>query len=157
LLPKKKLKLKAEKLIERFLLEINQFSPKCVILFGSYVRGNFTEDSDIDLCVISEQLPEDELRRRTLVGLYNTPKITAIGFYPQEFIDFLKKRRCFVYDIISDGMPVYDDGFFEKIKSVYEGCIREFQMIREASGWRWKKANEKTSCSFALIRGAKKD
>ena len=140
MLPKKRLKLKAEKLIEQLLLEINQFNPKCVILFGSYARGNFTEDSDIDLCVIAEQLPEDELRRRTLAGFYNIPKITAIGFYPQEFISFLKKRRCFVYDIISDGIVVYDDGFFEKIKSVYERCICEFQMIREANGWRWNKA-----------------
>jgi len=139
LLPKRKLKLEAEKLIKRFLLEINQLSPKCVILFGSYAKGNFTEGSDIDLCVIAERLPEDELRRRTLVGLYNTPKITAMGFYPQEFINFLKKRRCFVYDIISDGIVVYDDGFFEKIKSVYEGCICKFQMIRETDGWRWKR------------------
>ena len=136
--------MEAERLIEQFLLEINQLNPKCVILFGSYARGNFTEGSDIDLCVIAERLPEDELRRRTLVGHYDTPKITAIGFYPQEFINFLKKRRCFVYDIISDGMVVYDDGLFEMIKSVYEGCIREFQMIREANGWRWKKANETT-------------
>lgn len=140
MLPKKKLKLKAERLIERFLLEINQFSLKCVILFGSYAKGNFTEDSDIDLCVIAEQLPEDELRRRTLGGFYSTPKITAIGFYPQELINFLKKGSCFVYDIISDGMVVYDDGCFENIKSVYEECIREFQMIREANGWRWKKS-----------------
>jgi len=139
-LPKKKLKLKAERLIEQFLLEINQLSPKCVILFGSYARGDFTESSDIDLCVIAERLPEDELRRRTLVGFYNTPKITAIGFYPQEFINFLKKKRCFVYDIISDGVIVYDDSFFENIKSIYDGCIRKFQMIREANGWRWNKS-----------------
>ena len=141
-MPKKKLKQKAERLIEQFLLEINQFSPKCVILFGSYARGNFTEYSDIDVCVIAERLPENELIRRTLVGFYNTPKIAAIGFYPQEFINFIKKRRCFVYDIIADGIVVYNDGFFENIKSVYEGCIRKFQMIREANGWRWKKANE---------------
>ncbi len=139
MLPKKELKMKAEILIEQFLLEINQFSPKCVILFGSYAKGNFTEDSDIDLCVIAEQLPANELRRRTLVGFYNIPKITAIGFYPQEFINFLKKRRCFIYDIISDGIVVYDNGFFEKIRSVYKECLREFQMIREANGWRWKK------------------
>jgi predicted nucleotidyltransferase len=138
-LPKEKLKLEAEKLIERFLSQINQLSPKCVILFGSYAKGNFTEDSDIDLCVIAERLPEDEMRRRTLVGLYKTPKITAMGFYPQEFINFLKKRRCFVYDIISDGIVVYNDGFFEGIKIVYEECIREFQMIRESNGWRWKR------------------
>ena len=55
------------------------------------------------------------------------------------FFLFLEKRRCFVYDIITDGIVVYDDGFFEKIKSVYEGCICEFQMVREANGWRWKK------------------
>ena len=147
MLPKKRLKLEAERLIERFLSEINQLGPKCVILFGSYARGNFTEGSDIDLCVIAERLPEDELRRRTLVGFYNTPKIAAIGFYPQEFINFLKKRRCFVYDIISDGVVVYDEkrgeacasGFFEEVKSVYERCISEFQMMKEANGWRWKK------------------
>ena len=138
MLPKRKLKLDAERLIERFLSEINQLSPKCVILFGSYAKGNFTESSDIDLCVIAERLPEDELGRRTLVGCYNTPKITAIGFYSQEFINFLKKRRCFVYDIISDGIVVYDDDSFEKIKSVYEERVREFQMIKEANSWRWR-------------------
>jgi len=137
--PKEKLKLEAEKLIEQFLSQISQLSPKCVILFGSYARGNFTEGSDIDLCVIAQRLSEDELKRRTLVGLYDTSKINAIGFYPQEFINFLKKRRCFVYDIISDGIVVYDDGFFEKVKSVYEECIRKFRMIREANGWRWER------------------
>jgi predicted nucleotidyltransferase len=137
LLPKRKLKQEAERLIEQFLSEIHPLRPKCVILFGSYAKGNFTEGSDIDVCVIAEGLPEDELRRRTLTGSYRTPKIAAMGFYPLEFMDFLKKRRCLVYDIISDGIAVYGEDFFEEIKGIYEECIRAFGMIKETEGWRW--------------------
>jgi uncharacterized protein len=48
-------------------------NPDKIILFGSYARGNVTEDSDLDLLVIvpkSQHLRKDSIRvRRALRGL----------------------------------------------------------------------------------------
>ena len=37
------------------------FSPKKIVLFGSYARGNFTENSDIDIAVIVDEIKGDVL------------------------------------------------------------------------------------------------
>ena len=37
------------------------FSPKKIILFGSYARGDFTENSDIDIAVIVDEIKGDLL------------------------------------------------------------------------------------------------
>ncbi len=37
------------------------FSPKKIILFGSYARGDFTENSDIDIAVIVDKIEGDFL------------------------------------------------------------------------------------------------
>jgi len=136
LLPRERLRKEAEKLLKSFLEEVQPLVPKCVILFGSYARGDFTEGSDIDVCLIAENLPRDELARRCLTGLYSTPKIRAIGFYPKEFLQYLMGLRFLAYDIVADGVPLYDDGFFSEIKRVYSDCLREHGIVREEKGWR---------------------
>lgn len=32
---------------------------KCVILYGSYARGDYTEDSDVDIMLLVDLLPEE--------------------------------------------------------------------------------------------------
>ena len=46
-------------------------SPARVILFGSYARGNADEDSDLDLMVIEQEVPDiaaEYLRLRRAIG-----------------------------------------------------------------------------------------
>ncbi len=38
-----------------------EYSPKKIVLFGSYARGNYTEYSDIDIAVIVEEIKGDFL------------------------------------------------------------------------------------------------
>ena len=135
-MPREAFRREAEKLLKSFLEEVQPLAPRCIILFGSYARGNFTEFSDIDACVIAENLPTEEFARRSLAGLYSTKKIKAIGFYPGEFLQYLKGLRFLAYDIVSDGIPIYDDGFFSEVKRVYNDCLREHGIVREAKGWR---------------------
>ncbi len=127
----------AKRLLQQFMEEVSRLRPHCVILYGSYATKSFVETSDIDICVIAEKLPKDELARRSLAGLYSTPKINAVGFYPEEFLDYLKGLRFFAYDIISDGIVVYDDGYFEKARKLYEECVEAYGVVREAKGWKW--------------------
>lgn len=136
MLPRERLRKEAEKLLKSFLSEIRPLAPRCVILFGSYAKGNFTESSDIDVCVLAENLPQDELARRCLTGLHSTPKIKAIGFYPKEFLQYLAGLRFLAYDIVLDGIPIYDDDFFSKIKRLYHDCLREHGIVKEEKGWR---------------------
>ncbi|MEM1595519.1 MAG: nucleotidyltransferase domain-containing protein, partial [Ignisphaera sp.] len=37
----------------------NRFSLKLVVLFGSRARGNYTDESDIDILVVADNLPKD--------------------------------------------------------------------------------------------------
>ena len=49
----------------------NAQSPAQVILFGSYARGEATEDSDLDLLVVEQELPDptsEYLRLRRALG-----------------------------------------------------------------------------------------
>jgi len=135
-LPREAFRREAGKLLKSFVDEVRPLAPRCIILFGSYAKGNFTEESDIDVCVIAENLPVDELARRSLTGLYSTKKIKAIGFYPEEFLQYLKGLRFLAYDIVSDGIPIYDDNFFSEATRVYNDCLREHGIVREARGWR---------------------
>ncbi|MBS7651361.1 MAG: nucleotidyltransferase domain-containing protein [Candidatus Bathyarchaeia archaeon] len=136
MLPRERLRREADKLLNSFLKDIQHLNPRCVIVFGSYVRGDFTESSDIDVCVIAQNLPEDELSRRTLAGLNRTPKIRAIGFYPEEFLRYLENQRFLAYDIVSEGKPVFDDGFYATLKTTYDKCVKEYGLTRDEAGWR---------------------
>ncbi|MCD4819674.1 MAG: nucleotidyltransferase domain-containing protein [Candidatus Cloacimonetes bacterium] len=49
------------KLVKYATLVREKFSPKKIILFGSYARGNFTENSDIDIAVIVYNIEDDFL------------------------------------------------------------------------------------------------
>ncbi|MEM1538154.1 MAG: nucleotidyltransferase domain-containing protein [Candidatus Nezhaarchaeales archaeon] len=137
MLPREKLRRQAEDLLKKFVEDVERLKPRAILLFGSYARGDFTESSDIDVCVIAENLPSDELQRRTMKGLYSTPKVRAVGFYPEEFLDYLRSLRLFAYDVISEGIPIYDEGFLAEAKKTYEECLKRFKLVKEGKGWRW--------------------
>lgn len=59
-----------------------------------------------------------------------------MGFFPEEFLDFLRARHFIAYDIISEGIPIYDMGFFAKAKSLYQQCLDQFKITKETEGWR---------------------
>ena len=38
-----------------------EYSPKKIVLYGSYARGNYTENSDIDIAVVVDEIKGDFL------------------------------------------------------------------------------------------------
>jgi len=82
---------------------------KCLILYGSYARGNPKSYSDIDIAVISSFFEgKGILKRQELLGeaLYDLGEpIEALGYTPQEY----KKPPAlsFLSEILSTGKLIY--------------------------------------------------
>jgi len=142
LLPRQRLREEAENLLKSFLKEVEPLAPRCIMLYGSYARGDFTENSDIDVCVIADNLPKDELERRCLKGLYATRKIRAIGFHPEEFLQYIRGLRFLAYDIAADGVPIYGKGFHSEIRRLYDECLKKHNIQRDEKGWRLSSPNK---------------
>ena len=67
-----------------------------IILYGSYAKGNANEWSDIDLYIISNDLPENELKGTNgfqldcLVGRFD-PRLEVLGINPNQLKDPIEK------------------------------------------------------------------
>lgn len=81
-----------------------------IILFGSRVRGEGNEESDIDIAIIITM--EDPLLRRRLYDiateqwLESDIKISPLVFSIEEFQQYLKMRRGIAITILDEGIPL---------------------------------------------------
>lgn len=74
---------------------------KAAILFGSAARGQADGWSDLDLCVISEDLPEDFRQRTDLLWQEKPAGLDVVGFRPSEMDDLI--FRPMILDILLEG------------------------------------------------------
>lgn len=81
---------KVKKVVKDYinLLRENNFPVSAAYIYGSYARGNFHKNSDIDVCIISPKLAEnwDEnekylWRQRRFVDA----RIEPVGYSPEDF------------------------------------------------------------------------
>lgn len=125
-----------EQALERFCTEAKRLRARALILFGSRARGQHTEESDADVCLIAEDLPEDLFQRR-----YPAPsgyrRLSVFGFHPQEFLQQLRQGNPFTLEIMYEGVILYDDGFLRQAREVYQEAIRCYHLRRTARGWDW--------------------
>jgi predicted nucleotidyltransferase len=81
---------------------------KKMILFGSYAMGKATEDSDVDLCVVTEeaewQLVTAKKIRNSLWNVPNCPPLTLIPITPQRLSEKLSQHDPFFEEIIHQGI-----------------------------------------------------
>lgn len=71
----------------------SELSVKKVILFGSYVNGNYSENSDIDVCIIAENVPNNYLAMLKIAPkvVEINPKIESVVFSDKEY----KEKKLF--------------------------------------------------------------
>lgn len=86
-------------------LVAKQFSTDKVVLFGSYAKNNFTENSDIDIAVILNSFSEDFLTTSTTLC-----KLTRNIDYRIEpvLIDLKNDKSGFAQDILKYGITIYE-------------------------------------------------
>ncbi len=102
---------------------------KAVVIFGSFVRKDFHEKSDIDLLVIIDDTlarftPEMKLNFDD--DIYNIGKRISEDIVVQpawtltEFWDMARIGHPLLYTIVRDGWAMYDTGFFIPIRKLLE-------------------------------------
>ncbi len=81
---------------------------KSLILFGSYARGDWKDDSDVDVAVFSDYFSDMEKTEATAFLLdkalpYDTD-IQPIAFQEKDFDDY--KENPFINEIVTTGIKI---------------------------------------------------
>jgi predicted nucleotidyltransferase len=98
---------KIKKMIADYLkaLQDNNIPIKRAVLFGSYVRGNYTEFSDIDLAIVSDIFEgtrfENKNKIRHITISFGS-NIEVLPYSPQDFTP----EDPFVKEILETGIPI---------------------------------------------------
>ena len=138
--------------LEKFVTNILQQKSEdivAILLFGSLARKTaiFTNDyqSDIDLLIISHNLPKDILSRRFYSA--DLSKTLGLGidqfwFPPEEIIALVESHRVFFMEIIKYGKILFEkDEFFTKLQKTINKTLKEKGIKESKNVWLWPQSN----------------
>lgn len=98
--------------IEMIVRQLKAYEPQKIILFGSCARGDFSDESDIDMLIIKES---DKLRParatevyRLLRPLRRTIPFEPLVYTPAELERSLAIGDPFIEDILREGKVLYE-------------------------------------------------
>ncbi len=104
--------LEIKKVLEEFKKEIKKLYGhrlKQIILYGSYARGNATEDSDIDLLIVleGEVSPGKEIDRMIdIITEINLKYGVLISVYPVSEEAYKKVNSPLLINVRREGIPI---------------------------------------------------
>src|SRR3990172_12495930 len=104
-----------KKALKEYCREIElKFKPACIILYGSRAKETFTNLSDIDIIVISNNFEQDFLSRIKDLIDANTSSlpIEPLGYTETEFETMLMAFRLTALDAVHEGVPLYGKDYF---------------------------------------------
>ena len=116
---------------------------KMMVLFGSQSRGDVRPNSDHDIFVVVDGLPQDPLARQRevlaplLPELLRLPvRLSVIAKTPQELLYDLTPL---VVDVCVDGIGLYGQATFEALRVKVLRILRDsdLQRRRIAGTWMW--------------------
>ncbi len=103
--------------IRNIILDLFKEKTVLIIVFGSYVKGDWTESSDIDILAIVKE-PEKGLKRyKKIFDMFDEELMGKVDItILNETI--LKKPRGIIFDAIDTGEVIFDkNDFFKKLKN----------------------------------------
>jgi len=90
---------------------VQEIQPEKIILFGSYARGDFERDSDLDLFIIKDGKESSRIMRRKVDALLWGRRfpVDLIVRKPKEVEwNFRAKNPFYLYHIFKDGKVLYE-------------------------------------------------
>lgn len=117
---------------------------RSVVLFGSQARGTASPDSDIDILLIFENLPESNLERYSRVGpvinsvceKFGRPLVSNLFLTVKE----LKDHPRVLLDMVEDSRTLFDDGTFKNELDVLRKRMAELgskRVFLDDDTWYW--------------------
>lgn len=88
---------------------IKKYAPEKIIIFGSYLKGEFNQDSDLDFLIIKRNVPENGIDRiREISNLIEREiAVDFLVYQPEEIEERIKLGDPFIKDIINTGKTIY--------------------------------------------------
>jgi predicted nucleotidyltransferase len=90
---------------------VREIQPEKIILFGSYARGDFDRDSDLDLFIIKDAKESSRIMRRKVDALLRGRRfaVDLLVRKPKEVEwNFRAKNPFYLYHIFRDGKVLYE-------------------------------------------------
>lgn len=92
-------------------------SPEFIVLFGSVARKQATEESDLDVLVLTKKkLDTSKIAREMLVAFFVEPKITVVN--EKELLKYIREKRLVYQKIWVDGI-------------VWSGSKKYFELMKK--------------------------
>lgn len=117
------------------------------VIYGSVARGQYREDSDIDLLIVCEDLPEGRFERNRIFIDMEDRVQRSLEINPMDFpfiSTVLKTRKEAEYhsplylDMVEDGKILYDKGgFIQKVFSDIKERLKALGAKRIWIGDKW--------------------
>ncbi len=123
-----------------------------VCLFGSIARGDFTQESDIDILIVAKNLPEDVGKRHSLFTearlkillsdiAENLRKLGYSTTFSEVILtpDEVRRHPPILLDIVEDGIILYDNNFLPSVIDNLRNSLRKLgaKRIKLEHGWYW--------------------
>ena len=90
---------------------VQEIQPEKIILFGSHARGDFIQDSDLDLFIIKDGEESSRMMRRKIEALLwgrRFPVDMIIRKSKEVEWNFRAKNPFYLYHIFRDGKILYE-------------------------------------------------
>jgi predicted nucleotidyltransferase len=125
-----------EEEIKKYIEALKTLKPKLVILHGSIARKEFGLGSDVDLIVVSDNLPDKIMDRIKLLYEIDETKapLDIKGYKSKEIRKMIKKGNPLIMDAMEDGIILFaDENFLKEILEFYKEERKNFKRIEK--GW----------------------
>ncbi|MBN2094875.1 MAG: nucleotidyltransferase domain-containing protein [Candidatus Aenigmarchaeota archaeon] len=102
---------------------------KTIFMFGSYLRNDFTKESDLDILILLDDtkvMITPEFKDRVTREAFDIAKKTDERLHVQpawtvtEFWEMVRLSHPLLHTVLRDGWALYDEGFFIPIKKLLE-------------------------------------
>ncbi|PSO04835.1 DNA polymerase subunit beta [Candidatus Marsarchaeota G2 archaeon ECH_B_SAG-G06] len=111
---------------------------RLVVLFGSRARGDFTQHSDYDVLMVSDEIPKDpsgvsnQLFMKTL-NMFQED-VDAVFMNTDVFLNKLEEGGPFILEIIVDGKVLEkDEDFWKRVLQIYSNVRAHYE--RRGKEW----------------------
>jgi hypothetical protein len=116
----------------------DDLKPKLVILYGSVVRGDWHKGSDIDILLVSDNVPPNFKDRgdQFLTVIEGFP-VEPHMYTTREFKEMLNHGRMTALDALTEGTILYaEKKYLKMLKRELEQTMKKLKPEKISIGWR---------------------